>query len=290
MKTLISTDTSCLINYDVLNKFPISIFPLNVIIDGQEYLDGVNIKQDFLLNQMLENKSIKTSTPPMGEVIKYFEEIFEKGYEYVIHFTISSKLSSMYSLFSQVSKNYFEEKIKIIDSYSVSTLMLSHVFYAYEEIQKGTNVDVICDEIEKRKENSYICFIPENLTALKNGGRISPAIAAIGNAVGLKPVIMLKDGMLEKDSMTRHANKSFREHMNIALEKYPISDYDYSLISFGADEKMLRIVHENMKNAIGEENIITGIIPINVCAHCGPGTIGVVTSPKINGESLKKYL
>ena len=136
MKTLISTDTSCLINYDVLNKFPISIFPLNVIIDGQEYLDGVNIKQDFLLNQMLKNKSIKTSTPPMGEVIKYFEEIFEKGYEYVIHFTISSKLSSMYSLFSQVSKNYFEDKIKIIDSYSVSTLMLSHVFYAYEEIQK----------------------------------------------------------------------------------------------------------------------------------------------------------
>ena len=123
MKILISTDTSCLLNYEVLVKNQISVFPLNVIIDGQEYLDGVTIKQDFLLKEMLDNKTIKTSTPPMGEVIQYFENIFEKGYDYVIHFTISSKLSSMYSLFSQVSKNFFEDKVKVIDSYSVSALM-----------------------------------------------------------------------------------------------------------------------------------------------------------------------
>ena len=98
---------------------------------------------------------------------------------------------------------------------------------------------------EKRKEKSYVCFIPENLTALKNGGRISPAIAAIGNVVGLKPVIMLSEGQLVKDSMTRHANKSFREHMNKALENFPVSEYDYLLISFGADEKMLKMVEEN---------------------------------------------
>ena len=103
MKVLVSTDTSCLINYDVLKKYEISVFPLNVIIDGEEYLDGVTIKQDQLYEAMRANKIIKTSTPPLGQVIQYFEDLFEKGYDKIIHFTISSKLSSMYNLFANVS-------------------------------------------------------------------------------------------------------------------------------------------------------------------------------------------
>ena len=74
MKILISTDTSCIINQEGLDRFNISVFPLNVIIDGQEYLDGITINQDELAKAMRENKKIKTSTPPMGEVINYFEK------------------------------------------------------------------------------------------------------------------------------------------------------------------------------------------------------------------------
>ena len=105
MKILVSTDTSCVINYEILKKNNVSIFPLNVIIDGEEYLDGVTINQDSLLKAMKENKEIKTSTPPLGMVIEYFEGLFEQGYDKIIHFTISSKLSSMNDLFKTVSKN-----------------------------------------------------------------------------------------------------------------------------------------------------------------------------------------
>ena len=79
MKVLLSTDTSCLINYEVLNNYPISIFNLNVIIDNVEFLDGITIKQDSLLEAMNSNKAIKTSTPPLGLVIDYFEKLFEEG-------------------------------------------------------------------------------------------------------------------------------------------------------------------------------------------------------------------
>ena len=92
MKILVSTDSSCLINYELLKKNNVSIFPLNVIIDGEEYLDNVTINQAELLKAMNENKSIKTSTPAMGMVIDYFEKLFNEGYDKIIHFTISSKL------------------------------------------------------------------------------------------------------------------------------------------------------------------------------------------------------
>lgn len=290
MKILISTDTSSILNYGILEKNNISIYPLNVIIDGEEFLDGVTIKQDKLNEAMRANKVIKTSTPPLGEVIEYFENKLGEGYDHVIHFTISSKLSSMYNLFSNVAQNEFPGKVTIIDSLAISTIMLSHILYAKEEVEKGTKISEICAEIENRKKNSYICFIPENLTALKNGGRISPAAAAIGNTIGLKPIILLKDGELVKDSVTRSPKKKFKEHLDKCIETFPIENYDYSICDFYADELTVGVAKEYLEELIGKENVIRGILPINVCAHCGPGTYGVIISPKINGKTIKEFI
>ena len=75
MKTLISTDTSAVLNYEVFKKNNLSVFALNVIVDGEEFLDGVTIDQKTLCDAMRSGKSIKTSTPPLGEVIEYFEKL-----------------------------------------------------------------------------------------------------------------------------------------------------------------------------------------------------------------------
>lgn len=290
MRVLVSTDTSCLINYETLKKYDISIFPLNVIIDGKEYLDGITISQDELENAMREGKNIKTSTPPLGEIIDYFEKLFEKGYDKIIHFTISSKLSSMYELFCNVAEQNFKGKLFVVDSYSLSSIMLSQVFYAYEEVQKGTEIEKIATEIEKRKNDGRFVFIPENLTALKNGGRISPTIALIGNSIGIKPVILLEDGALEKTEIIRNAKKTLIEKLAKATEKFPVDKYDYNIVSFGVKDNLLQYFYDNAKNTLVGYDILKGIIPINACAHCGPGTIGFVVSPRINGKSLNDFI
>ena len=288
MKILVSTDTSCVINYEILKKNNVSIFPLNVIIDGKEYLDGVTINQDSLLKAMKENKEIKTSTPPLGMVIEYFEGLFEQGYDKIIHFTISSKLSSMNDLFKTVSKNYFDEKVIVIDSKSLCSLMLSHVLYAVNELNKGTDLDEIVENIEKRKEKNYVSFIPQDLTTLKKGGRISPMIAAIGNTLGLKPVIALVEGELVKENMTTNSKKKLKDIFNSRIEKYPVNDFDYTIVSFDAEEKTVNALIEHIEETQGVK-AINGIIPINVCAHCGPGTVGILATPKINGKSIKDF-
>ena len=96
MKILISADTSCLINYEILKKNNIVSIPLNVIVDGIEYLDGVSIDHEKLKTYMLDNKVIKTSTPPPGVIIDYFEKLFEQGYDKIIHFTIGYAYFSDY--------------------------------------------------------------------------------------------------------------------------------------------------------------------------------------------------
>lgn len=290
MKVLISTDSSCLINNEMLKKYEISVFPLNVIINGEEFLDGVTINQQELCKAMRGGKNIKTSTPAYGTIIEYFDNLFAKGYEHIIHFTISSKLSSMYNLFETIANENYNGKITVIDSYSVSALMLSHVLYAYDEVQKGTNIEEICANIEKRKNDFQVYFIPENLNALKKGGRISPAIAAIGNTIGIKPLIILKDGGLEKFKMIKNIKHSLSDQFKLIVDKYPINKYDYSLVEFDCKASTFQYVYDKIASLIGEHNIVTGIVPINVCAHCGPGTIGLIASPKINEKSIADYL
>ncbi len=290
MKTLISTDTSCRINPNVFDGYEISVFPLNVIIDGKEYLDGVTINQEQLKEAMRANKSIKTSTPPLGEIIEYFEGLFAKGYEHIIHFTISSKLSSMNSLFETVAEQNFKGKITVVDSYSLCSPMLAYVFYAYEQTNLGVSPENIKNAIMEQRENNLIMFIPENLTALKNGGRISPAIAVIGNALGIKPVIVLKDGQLDKDGMTRKERKTFSDYLENFAKQMPPAENDYTIVAFDANERILANIMESAKAVIGDNVLILGGVPINVCAHCGPGTIGLLATPRMGGKSLAEYI
>lgn len=290
MKRLISTDTSAVLNYDVFKKNELSVFALNVIVDGQEYLDSITIDQDTLCQAMRSNKSIKTSTPPLGEVISYFEDLFNQGYDEIIHFTISSKLSSMNDLFNNVATNHFPGKLFVVDSYALSTPMLSQVILANEEMKKGTPTEEILKLVSERTNDYKAVVIPENLTSLKNGGRISPTIAVIGNMLGIKPVLNMKDGALDKEGTTKQVRKTMIESTKEMFEKFPPKDYDYTLISFDAKPELTDYIKTKIDEEIGEGALLMGLIPINVCAHCGPGTVAILTSRKVNGKSLKEFL
>ena len=169
--------------------------------------------------------------------------------------------------------------------------MLSHVMYAYEESKKGTAIEDIVKGVEERKNVPFIFFIPENLTALKNGGRISPTVALIGNTIGIKPVLLLSDGELVKEGMTRRVRKTFEEKASTVLKNdYSTNDYDYYLAEFDVEPEKAQQICEIVTGIIPEAKIIRGLLPINVCAHCGPGTMGLLVTKKINGKSLNEFI
>ena len=290
MKVLISTDTSCLVKKGCLDNYDISVYPLNVIINGEEFLDSVTINQEELKDAMRSGKEIKTSTPPLGEIIEYFEKLFAKGYDHIIHFTISSKLSSMNSLFETVANDNFKGKLTVIDSYGISTRMINYVFYAYEQVAKGTSPDDIKAYIDSIKNDGEIVFVPENLTALKNGGRISPTIALVGNLIGIKPVLCFDEGALAKKEMIRNVKKFFVEKIQEFSKTYTIDKYDYTVMNFDGDERVLEYITNHAKEIFPNYNIVEGFLPINVCAHCGPGTLGVIITPKITDKPINEYL
>ena len=164
--------------------------------------------------------------------------------------------------------------------------MLSQVLLAYEEVSKNTQIEEIVNKVTARKNDDFLCFVPENLTALKNGGRISPAVAALGNMIGLKPILTVQDGALEKVAMTRNMKKSFSEIILELLKTYPLEGYDYNIVSFDGNESTITYIKGVIENILEGYKCAVVPIAINVCAHCGPGTIGLIVTPHLNGHSI----
>ncbi len=283
-KILISCDSTCALPRDEAKKIGLPILPLNVIVDGVEYHDGIDINIDQLNQMMRGGKSIKTSTPTPVEIDNFFDHIFkEEDPDVIIHFTISSKLSSMFNLFTNHCKERYGDKVVIVDSLAVCCYMLNHVLTAKKLAEEGKSVEEILASFQNRVGTEDVTFIPETLTYLKRGGRISPAVATIGNLLGMKPVLGFINGAIEKKTTTRNIKSAIANiYQDYKKKNYDPAKYELGIIVFDTKESTLEVAKKCAEEICPEFHYAFHNISINVCAHCGPGTIGIGMHKKID--------
>ena len=271
----ISADSTCAISQEQAKELGLFILPLNVIVDGNEYHDGIDIDNTTLAKYMRGGSDIKTSTPTPYELEQFFDNILSKGYDKIIHFTISNKLSSIYDMFTIQCKERYGDKVIVINSLSVCSFMGNIVLNALNLVKEGKDVDYIVENSKQHIGVEDIFFIPESLTFLKKGGRVSPTVAAIGNLLGIKPVLKFVNGEIQKFDTTRSVKKYisviFDHYKN---QNYNPNEYEIHIIEFdsGISTKLLK---EAVEKEFNQFSVKTSPISINVCAHCGPGTIGI---------------
>lgn len=283
MKIAISSDSTLALTQKEAKKLGIYILPLNVIVDGQEYHDDIDITKEKLVEFMRANKRISTSTPSPFEIEQYFDGIFAQGYDQIVHFTISSKLSSMFDLFTNVCKELYGDKVVIIDSASLCHFMANHVLSAKKWRDEGATALEIQEKFKKRVNTEYAIFIPESLTYLKNGGRVSPAVAVIGNFIGLRPILTFKNGEIGKKGTTRNIKKGLLDQVNdFKNSGYSADKYTLEILEFATSQIDIDIITNFLKTNFPEYEVNTRPLSINVCAHTGPGTIGLGYNLKID--------
>lgn len=281
MKIAISSDSTCSISQVKAKELGIYILPLNVIVDGHEYHDNVTINQTQLKDMMRRGSKIQTSTPTPYEIETYFDNIFAQGYDKIIHFTISSKLSSMFGLFTVTCKEKYGDKVEVIDSLSVCSFMGNHVRRAKKLIDEGLSIDETVSTVKRFINKDEIYFVPESLTFLKNGGRVSPTVAMIGNMLGIKPLLKFANGEIFKHDTVRTYKKAFKTLLESFKSKglSPV-DYEFYVLNFDADVASDEVASLT-KEYFPDFDVTKTIISINVCAHCGPGTVGLGYCKKV---------
>lgn len=275
MKILITADSTCCLSKEEAARLHIPILPLNIIVDEVEYHDGVDIDQEKLIPMMRGGAKISTSTPTPFEMESFFDQQFAKDYDHIIHFTISSKLSSIYSMFTTLGKEKYGDKLTVVDSLSVCRFMGNLVLHAKKLADLGKNVQEILDSLQERISTEDVYFTPESMEFLKRGGRVSPAVATIGNLLGIKPILRFKDGSIEKSGTTRTIKKAVQESLSQFKSKnYDPSLYEVHVLYFDSIH-IIEDFEDEVKKALPNLEIIKTPISINVCAHAGPGTIGI---------------
>jgi len=277
-KIIVSCDTTIAMSKSKIDELGLNVIPLNTIADGVEYHDTVDIDAEKLCELMRNGAKISTSTPTIGEIEEYFDRLFEESKaDVIIHFTISSKLSSMFSLFTTVCEERYGDKVKVVDSHSICCFMANQVLYAKQLVEEGLDVNEIIEKVSELKDKESVIFIPESLEYLKRGGRISPAVATIANLIGVLPILTFKDGVVGKQGVTRTVKKAFMSNFEEWNKNIPSFKEDYVLVVLSASDDFEKI--NKAKEIIDIINpgmeIIFRNLSLNVTAHTGPGVIGL---------------
>lgn len=277
-KIIVSCDTTIAMSKSKIDELGLNVIPLNTIADGVEYHDTVDIDAEKLCELMRNGAKISTSTPTIGEIEEYFDRLFEESKaDVIIHFTISSKLSSMFSLFTTVCEERYGDKVKVVDSHSICCFMANQVLYAKQLVNEGLDVNEIIKKVSELKDKESLIFIPESLEYLKRGGRISPAVATIANLIGVLPILTFKDGVVGKQGVTRTVKKAFMSNFEEWNKNIPSFKEDYVLVVLSSSDdfekinkakEILDIINPGME-------IIFRNLSLNVTAHTGPGVIGL---------------
>lgn len=192
------------------------VIPMPFTIGGEEYFEDINLTQQEFYQKLLSNEDISTSQPSIGGIVELWENLL-KEYDEVVHIPMSSALS----MSCETAKNFakqFDGKVQVVDNHAISVTLKESVFDALKLVKKGVAAKEIKELIEENRKNSSIYIMVSTLKYLKKGGRITPAAAAIGTLLKIKPVLQIQGGKLDQYAKVLN-EKAARTKMIDAIKK-----------------------------------------------------------------------
>ncbi|MBR3953373.1 MAG: DegV family protein [Oscillospiraceae bacterium] len=278
----IISDSTADLPKELLEKYDIEVIPLSVTLGENTYKDGVDICAQDIFDFYNSNKILpKTSAVSVLEYTEIFAHWVEKGYD-VIHFTISSTMSSCYqnACIAAVELGH----VWSIDSANLSSGIGLQVVLAAELAAKGESAEVIAREISEAKTRVDASFILNQLEFLHKGGRCSGVAALGANLLKLKPCIEVVNGAMKVGKKYRGAyEKCALEYVKDRLEGNDNIESDIIFLTYtGVDEKLLREIEKEIKKHHKFHTIIVNNAGSTITGHCGPGTFGILYFRKEN--------
>ena len=233
MKIKISTDSTSDIPASFREELNISVLPLTILHEDKEYRDGVDITPTEFYKILDEAAVLPVSSQVTAtEYLNLYQKTYEEGYTDLIHVSLNGKGSGTYQAAVMTRDMFLEEhegcnlRIHIIDSKTYSMAYGMAVVEAARMANNGASVEEIKAHIADWVEYTRPMFVPLNLKCVKKSGRISPAAAFVGDAIGLKPLITFEDGEAKILSKVRGESKAIAALVDICKkERRPGTSY-----------------------------------------------------------------
>lgn len=275
-KVKITTDSASDLN-DLFAARDIGAFPLYVMLDENQYSDGVDIDPKMIFDYYEKKKVLpKTAARSIEDFCEYFGQYTDLGYS-VVHIAISSEISSTYEHALEASKRM--QNVYVIDGRSLSSGTGLLALAAADMRDNGIDAQTIAQTIEKRKADVQASFMINTLDFLYKGGRCSGLAAFFGKALSIKPTLQLIDG---KITVARKFLGSFAKnilkYVDITLQKYSTPDMTRVFITHTyADPEVVDSVRNKLISyGFSPENIHETFAGSTITSHCGKSTLGIL--------------
>ena len=276
MKIKIISDSTCDLPAQLLEQYDISIVPLIVMKNDQEFLDGVTITPAEIFSHVAQGGALcSTAARSVGAYMEEFAK-YVSDYDGIIHVSIGSGFSSSYQNACLAAEEF--DNVRVIDSQNLSTGQGLVVLKACQLAQSALSLDELTQALRDFTARVEASFVVDKLDYLVKGGRCSSAAALGANLLNLKPCIEVKDGKMTVVKKYRgNYAKCLASYVKDRLEGREDLDMDTLFITQTiVDDTSYQAVKSFVDSNTGFANVYSTTAGCTVSCHCGPGTLGVL--------------
>lgn len=276
MNIKITSDSTCDLSREQIDRHHITILPLAVAMGDRDYHDGVDITPPDIYAHVEGGGELpKTAANNVETYTTYFAR-YRAEYDAVIHLNISAEFSSCYQNACLAAEEF--DNVYVVDSRNLSTGHGLLVLRAAELAESGMAAEDIVSDLRATADRVDASFILDQLEYLKKGGRCS-AVAVLGaNLLKLKPCIEVKNGAMGVGAKYRGSyEKCLKEYITARIGGRDDLDLERVFVTHsGVDENLVQTAVETVRELQPFREICVTTAGCTVSSHCGPGTLGVL--------------
>ena len=284
-KIAIVTDSNSGITQSQAKEVGIHVLPMPFMINNEIFYEDITLTQEEFYIRLAEGADVVTSQPTPDSVMKLWDSLL-KDYDEVVHIPMSSGLSGSCESAMMLAQDY-DGKVQVVNNQRISVTQRQSALDALELVNRGMDAKQIKDFLEEDKFNSSIYIMLDTLYYLKKGGRITPAAAALGTILKLKPVLQIQGDKLDAFAKARTASQGksimINAIRNDMAKRFGGADKDniWLEVAYSYDLEAATQLKEEAQAQFPGFDVHIDPLSLSVSCHIGPGALAVACCKKI---------
>lgn len=279
------TDSNSGITQSQAREYGLYVLPMPFMINEETYFEDITLTQDQFYKRLSDNADVITSQPSPEEVMKLWDEVL-KTHDEIVHIPMSSGLSGSCQSAKMLAEEY-DGRVQVVNNQRISVTQRQSALDALTLIERGMDAAAVRDFLEEDKFNSSIYIMLDTLYYLKKGGRITPAAAALGTILRLKPVLQIQGEKLDAFAKARTASQGKSIMINAIrsdMEKRfggVSPDNVWLQIAYTYDRETAEQFRAQVLEAFPDFDVHLDPLSLSIACHIGPGSLALACSKKI---------
>ena len=289
-KIAVITDSNSGITQSQAKELGIYVVPMPFMINEEPFYEDITLTQEQFYQRLSDNADVITSQPSPEEVMKLWDEVLE-SHDEIVHITMSSGLSGSCQSARMLAQDY-EGRVQVVNNQRISVTQRQSALDALALIDKGMDAASVREALEADKFNSSIYIMLDTLYYLKKGGRITPAAAALGTILRLKPVLQIQGEKLDAFAKARTVSQGKTIMLNAIktdMEKRfggAAADNIWLQIAYTYDREAAEQFKAQVEETFPGFDVHMDPLSLSIACHIGPGALALACCKRLSASQI----